>query len=150
MNLIRLTVAKPDPQQYARVLVYTEGHDFNGEQFFDVKAEDLTGFEDPEDQSEVCRYATHWMPRPDSLQSQQAEQAVFEASIAENGVDAAHRAGKARLKARDLAYAIRTLQEAIPYLAEGGVRESQIAAALRKVLAHPRLIDGDFPLDGAL
>jgi hypothetical protein len=149
MNLIRLTVARPDPQQYARVLIYTEGHDFNGEQFFDVKAEDLTAFEDPEDQPEVCLYATHWMPRPDALQAQQPAQAVIETCIAENGVEASHGATKTLLKVRDLAYAIRTLQEAIPHLEEGGVRESQIAAALRKVLAHPRLIDADFPLDGA-
>ena len=49
-----------------RVLIYTEGYDFNGEQVFDVDAETLNEcfYADTEDQPEVCKYATHWQPHP--------------------------------------------------------------------------------------
>lgn len=62
----KLTDQMPDPEQYPRVIIYTEGTDFAGEQFFDVKAEDLNenAFEDVGGQPEVCRAATHWAPRP--------------------------------------------------------------------------------------
>ena len=61
-----LSEGKPDPEQYPRVLIYTEGLDFAGEQVFDVKADDLDprAFDDADDQPEVCRAATHWAPRP--------------------------------------------------------------------------------------
>ncbi|NEX60161.1 DUF551 domain-containing protein [Noviherbaspirillum galbum] len=69
--LQRMTSLKdrvPDPQTVDRVLVYTEGSDFRGEQFFDIKTEELLGDVDPESgelvQSEVAAAATHWMPLP--------------------------------------------------------------------------------------
>lgn len=57
---------RPAPEQYPRVLIYTEGVDFAGEQIFDIKADDLDprAFDDADDQPEVCRAATHWAPRP--------------------------------------------------------------------------------------
>lgn len=66
MDWIRLTDKMPDPEKHHRVLIYTEGSDFAGEQFFDVKADSLNEcfYEDPSDQPEVCRHATHWTPRP--------------------------------------------------------------------------------------
>ncbi len=66
MNFIRLTDHMPDPDQFPRVLIYTEGVDFDGEQFFDVKTEDLENacFGTSSHQSEVCAFATHWAPRP--------------------------------------------------------------------------------------
>ena len=49
-----------------RVLIYTGGYDFNGEQVFEVDAEALNEcfYADPEDQPEVCIYATHWQQHP--------------------------------------------------------------------------------------
>lgn len=66
MNFIRLTDHMPDPDQFPRVLIYTEGVDFDGEQFFDVKTEDLdkASFGTSSHQSEVCLCASHWAPRP--------------------------------------------------------------------------------------
>jgi hypothetical protein len=47
-------------------VIYPEGYDFNGEQYFDVEYESLNEnlYEHAEDQPEVCRFATHWIPRP--------------------------------------------------------------------------------------
>ena len=66
MEWIKLTDRMPNPDEYDRVLIYTEGHDFNGEQVFDVKAETLNEclYADPDDQPEVCKCATHWTTRP--------------------------------------------------------------------------------------
>lgn len=66
MNFIKLTDRMPNPEEHPRVLIYTEGSNFAGEQFFDVKAESLIEcfYEDPSDQSEICQHATHWAPRP--------------------------------------------------------------------------------------
>jgi hypothetical protein len=66
MNFIKLTERKPDPDQHPRVLIFTKGVDFNGEQFFDVKTETLheSYYEFPDEQPEVCQNATHWAPRP--------------------------------------------------------------------------------------
>ena len=65
MEWTKLTDRMPNPDEHDRVLIYTEGYDFAGEQFFDVKAETLNEcIEDPEDQPEVCRLASHWCPRP--------------------------------------------------------------------------------------
>lgn len=63
---IALTDRMPNPDEHSRVLIYTQSHDFNGEQVFDVSAESLNecAYTDPEDQPEVCRFATHWAPRP--------------------------------------------------------------------------------------
>lgn len=62
----RLTDSLPDADRHSRVLIYTEGVDFNGEQFFDVSADSLNenSYESPDDQPEVCRAATHWTARP--------------------------------------------------------------------------------------
>ena len=66
MNFIKLTEQMPDPDQYHRVLIYTDGVDFDGEQFFDVKTETLNEcyYQDPSDQPEIYQHATHWAPRP--------------------------------------------------------------------------------------
>ena len=61
MQWIKLTDRMPNPDMHGRVLIYTEGYDFNGEQVFDVKAETLNVcfYDDPEDQAEVCRHDSH-------------------------------------------------------------------------------------------
>ena len=66
MQWIKLSDRMPNPDKHGRVLIYTEGYDFNGEQVFDVKAETLNEcfYADPDDQPEVCKVATHWMPHP--------------------------------------------------------------------------------------
>lgn len=63
LRMIPLAERMPDPEVHSRVLVYTEGTDFNGEQFFDITAESLNEcrYADPADQPEVCPYATHWL-----------------------------------------------------------------------------------------
>ena len=63
---IKLTDRMPNPDEHDRVLIYTEGCDFNGEQVFDVAAETLNEcfYADPDDQPEVCRLASHWAPHP--------------------------------------------------------------------------------------
>lgn len=66
MQWIKLTDTMPNLDEHGRVLIYTEGFDFNGEQVFDVKAETLNEcfYADPEDQPEVCKHATHWAAHP--------------------------------------------------------------------------------------
>ena len=66
MEWIKLTDRMPNPDEHDRVLIYTEGYDFNGEQVFDVKAETLNEcfYADPEDQPEVCKHASHWAAHP--------------------------------------------------------------------------------------
>lgn len=66
MQWIKLTDRMPNPDEHRRVLIYTEGYDFNGEQVFDVKAETLNEcfYADPEDQPEVCKHASHWAAHP--------------------------------------------------------------------------------------
>ena len=63
---IKLTDRMPNPDEHDRVLIYTEGCDFNGEQVFDVAVETLNEcfYADPDDQPEVCRLASHWAPHP--------------------------------------------------------------------------------------
>ena len=66
MQWIQLPDRMPHLDEHDRVLIYTEGSDFNGEQVFDVKAETLNEcfYADPEDQPEVCKHATHWAVHP--------------------------------------------------------------------------------------
>lgn len=66
MTMIALADRLPNPDENSRVIIYTQGHDFAGQQFFDVDADSLKveSFEHPDDQPEECRLATHWMPRP--------------------------------------------------------------------------------------
>lgn len=66
MKWIALTEVMPNPDQFDRVLIYTEGHSFDGKQVFEVAAETLNEcfYADPNDQPEVCKAATHWMPHP--------------------------------------------------------------------------------------
>lgn len=66
MYWTRISEERPDPDEHDRVLIYTEGYDFAGEQFFDVKSEDLWRpyYGKDDNPPEVCLYATHWMPRP--------------------------------------------------------------------------------------
>ncbi|WP_181279484.1 hypothetical protein [Burkholderia gladioli] len=65
-TLIPLSERHPIADDHPRVIVFTDGSDFNGAQFFDVSADTLNEcfYESPEHQPEVCRHATHWMPRP--------------------------------------------------------------------------------------
>lgn len=66
LNWIPLTEQMPNPDEHRRVLIYTQGSDFAGEQVFDVETESLNEcrYADPEDQPEVCKFATHWAVRP--------------------------------------------------------------------------------------
>ncbi|BBQ02896.1 hypothetical protein BSFA1_80240 (plasmid) [Burkholderia sp. SFA1] len=54
----------PPYDQALRVLAFTEGVDFAGEQFFDIKADDLYPSEDPDSgtaaRTEVAQHVTHW------------------------------------------------------------------------------------------
>lgn len=59
--LLPLSAGLPSPEEHDRVLIYTDGVDFAGEQFFDVRTEEL---HELLDQKEVVEAATHWMPRP--------------------------------------------------------------------------------------
>ncbi|MGS1073058.1 hypothetical protein [Burkholderia glumae] len=65
-TLIPLSERHPIADDHPRVIVFTDGSDFNGAQFFDVSADTLNEcfYESPDEQPEVCRHATHWMPRP--------------------------------------------------------------------------------------
>jgi hypothetical protein len=55
----KVTERLPPYQENIRVLIYTEGVEFNGVQFFDVPADSLYG--DADDLEEAQRHATHWM-----------------------------------------------------------------------------------------
>lgn len=63
MKLKPLSEGLPSPDDHHRVLVFTDGVDFRGEQFFDIKTEDLW---EPEQDSrtEIVEAATHWMELP--------------------------------------------------------------------------------------
>lgn len=65
-NLIPIQESSPDPDQFDRVIVFTQGVDFAGEQFFDVPADSLLSinYPDPDDRPPVIAAATHWMPHP--------------------------------------------------------------------------------------
>ncbi|WP_208452958.1 hypothetical protein [Burkholderia gladioli] len=65
-TLIPLSERHPVADEHPRVIVFTDGSDFNGAQFFDVSADTLNEcfYESPDEQPEVGRHATHWMPRP--------------------------------------------------------------------------------------
>ena len=54
----------PAYEEDLRVLIYTEGVDFQGEQFFDVKATDLYDIDGGEYTSEIAEAATHWADLP--------------------------------------------------------------------------------------
>ncbi len=71
----------PDPALHARVLIFTDGYDFAGEQYFDVKAESLNehSFGDPDDQPEPYCKATHWMPLPAASAPQSEQSGLVEA-----------------------------------------------------------------------
>ena len=58
-----LSAGLPDPGEHVRVLVYTEGVDFAGDQYFDILTEDLWE-PDPDMREEIADAATHWMPLP--------------------------------------------------------------------------------------
>lgn len=63
---VNLAERMPNPDKHDRVLIYTEGYDFGGEQVFDVKAEALNEcrYIDPDEQPDTCKAASHWMPHP--------------------------------------------------------------------------------------
>jgi hypothetical protein len=58
-----LSLGLPSPDEHRRVIVYTDGVDFAGEQYFDIKTEELWEL-DTEAKPEVAAAATHWMPCP--------------------------------------------------------------------------------------
>lgn len=66
MEFVKLTDRLPVFHEGRRVIIFTEGHDFAGEQYFDVEADSLNEcfYPDPYDQPEVCRHASHWAYRP--------------------------------------------------------------------------------------
>jgi hypothetical protein len=66
MHWTDLANRMPRPDEHERVLIYTEGHDFNGEQVFDVRAETLNEcfYADQDEQPDVCKLASHWAPHP--------------------------------------------------------------------------------------
>ncbi len=68
MELKWTSLAKEMPEQdeHQRVLIYTEGTDFQGEQVFDVKTESLRDWlnDSHEDRPEEIKAATHWMIHP--------------------------------------------------------------------------------------
>ncbi|MGR8931932.1 MAG: hypothetical protein ACU836_14965 [Gammaproteobacteria bacterium] len=59
-----LSERMPSQSDMSSVLVYLEGNEIHGEQFFIVRPDDLneSAFIDPADQPEECRFATHWKP----------------------------------------------------------------------------------------
>jgi hypothetical protein len=61
--MLPLSAGLPSPDEHDRVLVYTEGSDFAGEQYFDIKTEELWEL-DSDQKKEVAEHATHWMPLP--------------------------------------------------------------------------------------
>lgn len=65
-KLISVKDKLPPFEDGLRVIIHTEGYDFNGEQFFDVKATDLYEGDGPYNgyKLEICEYASHWMPLP--------------------------------------------------------------------------------------
>jgi hypothetical protein len=71
-----LSAGLPLPEDHDSVLVYTEGVDFNGDQYFHINTEDLWE-PDPDMRTEVADAATHWMPlpRPDAAPAPAAQQA---------------------------------------------------------------------------
>lgn len=64
MDWIKCTDRLPPFDEGLRVLIHTAEHDFEGEQFFDVLAEDLYPGADGGWFNEVCEFATHWAERP--------------------------------------------------------------------------------------
>lgn len=62
-----LSKTPPNPEEHHRVLIYTEGVDFDGAQVFDVRTDWL--YEDL-DQREVLRHATHWCVHPNTVMIQ--------------------------------------------------------------------------------
>lgn len=52
-----------------RVLVYTEGYDFGGQQVFDIPAADFHILDDGERGTEETRCASHWMYRDDAVRA---------------------------------------------------------------------------------
>lgn len=66
MKWTKLTDQLPCGSEHTRVLIFTEGYDFNGEQFFDVETSSLNENSCIEGtQPEACRKASHWSPLPD-------------------------------------------------------------------------------------
>jgi len=63
VELLPLSAGLPSPDDHNRILVYTDGVDFAGQQYFDIKADDLWE-PAPEDRNEIVEAATHWMPLP--------------------------------------------------------------------------------------
>lgn len=61
-----LAVELPLFDEHERVLIYTDGSDFNGEQIFDVPAVELWNAHSDQagGTDEVITAATHWCPRP--------------------------------------------------------------------------------------
>lgn len=79
MSWIKLSERKPDPAEHERVLIYTAGDDFDGQQFFDVKTEELIEYYgEPITVPVVCSFATHWMPLPLPYEEKDDEEQAIE------------------------------------------------------------------------
>lgn len=57
---ISVKTRTPSDEQFTRVLVYTEGTDFMGEQFFDINASEFYNFDEDGNRSELVEAVTHW------------------------------------------------------------------------------------------
>jgi hypothetical protein len=64
-NWFKISECLPNIEKYQRVLIYTEGYEFDGVQYFDVESWTLYKheYQHPDDQPEECQLATHWTPR---------------------------------------------------------------------------------------
>jgi hypothetical protein len=63
MGMVPIGAGRPPFGKGQRVIVYTEGMDFAGQKYIDIKADDLW-VADPKNMSRVAVAATHWMYLP--------------------------------------------------------------------------------------
>lgn len=94
MIMTSLDTLWPNPSEHNRVIIYTEGSDFDGKQYFDIGSEKLIEYLNIEKEfrPDIVLYATHWMPVPDhyshefELRLQSAERAIQSMSLAERNL----------------------------------------------------------------
>ena len=79
-GLIPIRERRPPCAYGERVLVFTDGVDFAGQQYFDIRAEELWET-DPDAMTEVAAAASHWMwrPRPQGERTHVVETARLDA-----------------------------------------------------------------------
>lgn len=139
MQWIKLTDRMPNPDEHGRMLIYTEGHDFNGEQVFDVQAETLNEcfYADPEDQPEECKVASHWMPHPSNNGSPNWTGEQKAANALHGGVPA-READETRANARLIAAAPDLLEAAAAVVARWDTPNWKDAAPTGEVIGRLR------------